>query len=119
MSDITGIVNQPFVDEMIAKVDQEIESTRGKDSFDGDMFLKLLMTELQNQDPLKPTDTSEIMNTQATLSQVEQSLKQTESLDNVKEAVDIGLADMANTLNTINNTLQTLVASQNNSEGDS
>ena len=42
-----------------------------------DMFLKLLTTQMQNQDPLDPMDTSQYTQQLVSYSQVEQSIKQT------------------------------------------
>lgn len=110
----TGILNQ-------ALIDQAVENTAiggtGDDSFDGDMFMQLLLVQLQNQDPLAPTDNSEIMKVQATLSEVEQGIKQTEALESVKNTVDIGLSDISITLANINNTLTQLIADQNDNGG--
>ncbi|WP_114955017.1 flagellar hook assembly protein FlgD [Sphingosinicella terrae] len=46
-------------------------------SADFDMFLKLLTTQMQNQDPLDPMDTSEYTQQLVQYSQVEQSIQQT------------------------------------------
>lgn len=49
-------------------------NTKGKSQteFDGETFLKLLVTQLKFQDPSKPADSSQIMQQSATLSMVEQ-----------------------------------------------
>jgi flagellar basal-body rod modification protein FlgD len=44
-------------------------------SLNYDSFLKLFMTELQNQDPTSPMDTTQQMSQLATFSQVEQQIK--------------------------------------------
>ena len=49
----------------------------GQSSADFDMFLKLLTTQMQNQDPLDPMDTSEYTQQLVQYSQVEQSIQQT------------------------------------------
>ncbi len=50
------------------------QNTTGKSQteFDGETFLKLLVTQLKYQDPSKPMDSSQIMQQSATLSMVEQ-----------------------------------------------
>lgn len=112
MDGIQGIIDQNYVDYM---VQQTAVPGSGDSSFDKDMFLNLLLTQLKNQDPFNTVETDKIMEQQAILSEVEQSIKQTEALETVKSTVDIGLAEITRTLNTINQTLQTLV---NNNSGD-
>ncbi len=46
-----------------------------------DTFLKLLTAQLQNQDPLKPQDSSQFTQQLATFSGVEQSIKQNQNLE--------------------------------------
>lgn len=50
---------------------------------DFDMFLKLLTTQMQNQDPLDPMDTSEYTQQLVQYSQVEQSIEQTNTLKSI------------------------------------
>jgi flagellar basal-body rod modification protein FlgD len=52
-------------------------------STDYTMFLKLLTTQMQNQDPLDPMDTSEYTQQLVQFSQVEQSIKQSASLQDI------------------------------------
>jgi len=50
---------------------------------DYDAFLKLLVTQLKNQDPTKPMDSTEYMAQLATFSQVEQSIATNTKLDSL------------------------------------
>jgi flagellar basal-body rod modification protein FlgD len=50
---------------------------------DLNLFLKLLTTQLQNQDPLNPMDTSEYTQQLVQYSQVEQEMQQTGTLNNI------------------------------------
>ena len=50
---------------------------------DFDMFLRLLTSQMQNQDPLDPMDTSEYTQQLVQYSQVEQSIEQTETLKSI------------------------------------
>ena len=50
---------------------------------DFDMFLKLLTTQMQNQDPLDPMDTSEYTQQLVQYSQVEQTIQQTSTLKDI------------------------------------
>ena len=52
-------------------------------SVDYNMFLKLLTTQMQNQDPLNPTDSTQYTQQLAQYSQVEQSVQQTQALNNI------------------------------------
>ena len=54
-----------------------------KTSADFNMFLKMLTTQMQNQDPLDPMDTSEYTQQLVQYSQVEQSIQQTETLKDI------------------------------------
>jgi len=50
---------------------------------DMDMFLKLLIAELENQDPLKPLDNSEILEQVSQIREVESNTRLTETLQAV------------------------------------
>lgn len=54
-----------------------------KTSADFNMFLKMLTTQMQNQDPLDPMDTSEYTQQLVQYSQVEQTIQQTDTLKNI------------------------------------
>lgn len=56
-------------------------STGSGASTDYDAFLQLLVTQLKNQDPTKPMDSTEYMAQLATFSQVEQSIQTNSKLD--------------------------------------
>ncbi|MDB5671895.1 MAG: flagellar hook capping protein [Alphaproteobacteria bacterium] len=65
-------------------------------SADFNMFLKLLTTQMQNQDPLKPMDSSEYTQQLVQFSQVEQSVQQTSTLKNIlAQLTGGGMADAA------------------------
>lgn len=52
-------------------------------SVDYDAFLKLLVAEMQNQDPTKPMESTEYVAQLASFSNVEQSIQINEKLDNL------------------------------------
>lgn len=52
-------------------------------SGDANMFLRLLTTQMQNQDPLNPMDTSQYTQQLVQFSQVEQSIRQTDTLQQI------------------------------------
>ena len=57
-----------------------------------DAFLKLLMAQLQNQDPLQPTDGTEFVTQLAQFTQVQQSVAQSTTLGNISTQIS-GLAN--------------------------
>ncbi|WP_029139944.1 flagellar hook assembly protein FlgD [Citromicrobium sp. JLT1363] len=64
-----------------------------------DMFLKLLTTQMQNQDPLDPMDTSQYTQQLVQYSQVEQSIQQTSTLKDILASLSTqDLAQSANFL---------------------
>lgn len=64
-------------------VAQQSEAAQDRVSLgqDFDQFLRLLTTQLQNQDPLSPMDSAEFTNQLVQFSNVEQSIKQNDSLE--------------------------------------
>ena len=57
------------------------EASRAKLTQDYDSFLKLLTTQMQNQDPLSPMESTEFTNQLVQFSQVEQQISQNSKLD--------------------------------------
>lgn len=63
---------------------------------DFDTFLQMLTTQLQNQDPMNPMDSSEFAVQLATFSGVEQQMKTNSLLEGLAERLDVmGLSDLA------------------------
>lgn len=58
-----------------------------------DNFLRLLLTQMQNQDPTDPMKSTEYMAQLATFSQVEQAVKSNEKLDALLSSVALSQAD--------------------------
>ena len=58
-------------------------------------FLKLLLTQMKNQDPLKPMDSTEYVSQLATFSNVEQGIKQNAKLDQILIASNLAQAGSA------------------------
>lgn len=56
-------------------------------------FLKLLLAQMQNQDPLKPMDSTEYVSQLATFSNVEQGIKQNSKLDQLLVISNIAQAN--------------------------
>jgi flagellar basal-body rod modification protein FlgD len=60
---------------------------------DYDAFLKLLVAQLENQDPTNPTDSAEFMAQLASFSNVEQSIKANAKLDSLITSLALTQAD--------------------------
>lgn len=58
-------------------------SKQERDAIGYDAFLQLLIAQLKHQDPLKPIDSTEYVSQLATLSNLEQAIKQNEKLEAV------------------------------------
>ncbi len=74
------------VSQTNSTISSSLSSTKGNDSkskttLDVDDFLQLLVAEMQNQDPLEPTDNSQYMAQMATFSQVEATAEMNESVE--------------------------------------
>ncbi|MEO0499461.1 MAG: flagellar hook assembly protein FlgD [Pseudomonadota bacterium] len=79
----------------VTAIDSAAAATTPQQSLtaDFDMFLRLLTTQLQYQDPLDPMDTSEYTQQLVGYSQVEQAIQQTDKLDAILSA--LGTQDLA------------------------
>ena len=75
-----------------ASLSQNSESTSGtaETTLDPNMFLKLLVAEIQNQDPTKPMDSTQLVQQLASLSQVQQSAQTNSKLATLLETMSIG-----------------------------
>ena len=73
--------------------DTAIDSKRGL-NLGYDAFIKLLLAQLKNQDPTKPMDATEYVSQLATLSNLEQVVKQSDKLDQLltRASVEQGAA---------------------------
>lgn len=70
---ITGSFTEDQIKKLNAISNDAANETRKKSQvLDKDAFLKLMMMQLQNQNPLSPTDNTEYMNQMAQFSSVEQ-----------------------------------------------
>ncbi|MBS0242125.1 MAG: flagellar hook assembly protein FlgD [Proteobacteria bacterium] len=61
-------------------------------SLDANSFLKLLVAELQYQDPSKPMDTTQLVQQMSSMSQVEQSVQTNSKLSSIMDQLSIGQA---------------------------
>ncbi|WP_075216182.1 flagellar hook assembly protein FlgD [Mongoliimonas terrestris] len=60
---------------------------------DYDAFLRLLVTQMKNQDPINPMDSSQYMAQFAQFSQVEQSIKTNAKLDSIYASLSLANVD--------------------------
>ncbi len=66
------------------------ESTKGSDSLDKDAFLKILVAEMQYQDPLEPTSNTEWVTQMASFSQIEELQNVSDTINEQKAADLVG-----------------------------
>ncbi len=102
--EISGIIDNGLIDQAVKETKVEGTLNDGT-SFDPNMFLKILMAQLQNQTPFDTVDTSEILQQQATLTQVEQSAKQSGFLDTINNSLAGNFALLNDTLTEIRDKL--------------
>lgn len=76
-----GSVTSATVAAAAAAANTEKASGTGSGAFDQDSFLKILVAQLSNQDPLNPLDQNEFIAQMAQFTQVEQTLKLNENLE--------------------------------------
>ena len=63
------------------------------DSLDYDAFLQLLIAQMKNQDPTKPTDPSQFVAQLASFSSVEQAIKTNNKLDSMMTSLALNQAE--------------------------
>ncbi len=128
---MAGIISGSFTEDQIKKLnaisnDAANETRKKSQTLDKDAFLKIMMIQLQNQNPLSPTDNAEYMNQMAQFSSVEQltNLVSSQSTANEMSAlISKQLEDMAKMISKLANTSgesseisdkQTQIIEQNN-----
>src|SRR5688500_11615264 len=62
-------------------------------SLDYDAFLRLLIAQMKNQDPTKPTDPAQFVAQLASFSNVEQGIKMNNKLDTLMTSMDLSQAE--------------------------
>ncbi|KLK94315.1 flagellar basal body rod modification protein [Microvirga vignae] len=76
-----------------ASYSQQTSASEKTSTVSYDNFLKLLMTQMRNQDPTDPMKSTEYMAQLATFSQVEQTVKSNEKLDALLSSFALSQAD--------------------------
>ncbi|SNR89758.1 flagellar basal-body rod modification protein FlgD [Anaerovirgula multivorans] len=85
MSDVNGTTN---VEHKYRYYDEQQKNTKSND-LDKDVFMKLLIAQMQNQDPLNPMDDREFIAQMAQFNALEQMTKMNDNL----EATKVTLSD--------------------------
>jgi flagellar basal-body rod modification protein FlgD len=67
--------------------------TKDTSTLDYDAFLRLLIAQIRNQDPLEPTKSSDQIAQLATFSQVEKSIQMNDRLASILSSSNLALAD--------------------------
>jgi len=91
MADISGITGST------AALDSKVDASKNKLAKDLNSFLQLLTSQLKNQDPLSPMDSSEFTNQLVEFAQVEQQIGMNDNLTNL-----IGLTQQSIVSNAVN-----------------
>lgn len=99
----SGTIDNNFVNDMVKKTATDPNLATGE--FDPNMFLKILMAQLQNQSPFDNMDSQQILEQQAILTEVEQSTRQVGYMQEMKATMETELGSVKNSLATINQTL--------------
>ncbi|MEH6836894.1 MULTISPECIES: flagellar hook capping FlgD N-terminal domain-containing protein [Falsihalocynthiibacter] len=88
--------SSPALQTSSSQIVSESQTDAASLSSDFDTFLKMLTAQVTNQDPLNPTDSTDFAAQLATFSNVEQSVKTNELLENlVAQFGGSGMAEMA------------------------
>jgi len=87
MADVNGINQNVF--DTINTQNQAKSTTAGssRSQEDSDMFMRLMIAQLQNQDPSSPADTSDFMQQIATMSQVESINKLAQTVETTSKSM--------------------------------
>ena len=85
MVEINGIVDNSLIEQAVN--DTSIDNQLDGSSFDPNMFLRILMAELQNQDPFNTADSGQILEQQALLTEVEQSARQSGIMESLESSI--------------------------------
>jgi flagellar basal-body rod modification protein FlgD len=86
MSNVDGVGNNNIYDQINQKNQSQSTALKGQ-SEDSQMFMKLLIAQLQNQDPTNPAETSEFMQQISTLSNVESIQNLTKSIESMSSSL--------------------------------
>jgi flagellar basal-body rod modification protein FlgD len=91
----------------------QTETAKASTSLDYEAFLKLLITQMKNQDPTNPTDPAEWMGQIASFSNVEQAIQTNAKLDALMTSMALSQVDgiIGHTITTVEGDISGKVAS--------
>ncbi|MGX1101328.1 flagellar hook assembly protein FlgD [Amorphus sp. MBR-141] len=89
MSDIASLTGNSTFAKSQSKPDQQTATKTP----DYNAFLQLLVTQLKNQDPTEPVDSTQYMSQLATFSQVEQQMQSNSKLDSLLTSSALSLGE--------------------------
>jgi flagellar hook assembly protein FlgD len=102
--EITGSFSEAQLNYLESiKNDQENQKLIKNQEMGQDSFLKLLMAEMQNQDPMNPMDSKDTVAQMAQFSTVEQLTKVSESVEKGNEEAKASVLKIENALAKLNN----------------
>lgn len=103
---IDGIIDNNFVNQQVEATAQSGSTDQG--TFDPNLFLKILMSQLENQSPFDTVDSQQILEQQAILTQVEQATRSTGFMQELKDTVTSELTELKTAITNMNQTLTTI-----------
>ncbi|MBV9506593.1 MAG: flagellar hook capping protein [Acidobacteriia bacterium] len=83
------------------------------------MFLQLLVTQLQNQDPLNPSDSTQFVTQLAQFQQLEQSTNMSQDISAIRQDVDTLTSSSSSASNSTNSSASGSAGSSGSSAGSS
>ncbi len=94
--DSTKTINWGNISDLLASSSgsQPVGSTT-KSLANKEVFLQLLVTQLKNQDPMKPAEGVEFITQLAQFTQLEESMSLRQSVDDIKATIQTALGDTA------------------------
>jgi len=87
MSDVNNVNNTQSLFDQINKQNQSNSTAKSSQAEDSEMFMQLMIAQLQNQDPTNPADTTDFMQQIASMSTVESIGKLNSTVENMSSSL--------------------------------